>query len=204
MGQVNAILLLGATGTGKTPLGEHLERHGLCGRRCHHFDFGSYLRRVGEEGGTRGLEDSQVVVVQRVLSTGDLLEDHEFPIARQLLRAFLNEREAGESDIVVLNGLPRHSGQARDIEDLVAVAAVVHLSCSTEVVRERIRLNSGGDRTDRVDDSPEEVENKLRIFEKRTAPLLAYYRERGANIIDVDVEVGTAPADIATRILPCP
>ena len=41
-----AVVLLGPTGSGKTPLGEWLEAKGLGGRRCHHFDFGTRLRRV--------------------------------------------------------------------------------------------------------------------------------------------------------------
>jgi hypothetical protein len=41
-----ALLLLGPTGAGKTPLGDWLEAHGLWGRPCHHFDFGANLRAV--------------------------------------------------------------------------------------------------------------------------------------------------------------
>ncbi|MCX7427258.1 MAG: hypothetical protein NTW96_16720 [Planctomycetia bacterium] len=42
----DAMLLLGPTGSGKTPLGDLLERRGLGGRRCVHFDFGAHLRRI--------------------------------------------------------------------------------------------------------------------------------------------------------------
>ncbi len=41
-----AILLLGPTGSGKTPLGQALEKKGLAGRRCVHFDFGANLREI--------------------------------------------------------------------------------------------------------------------------------------------------------------
>ena len=40
------ILLLGPTGSGKTPLGDRLQIRDLWGRRCHHFDFGVRLRDV--------------------------------------------------------------------------------------------------------------------------------------------------------------
>ena len=43
-----AILLLGPTGSGKSPLGDELEANGLNGRRCLHFDFGRRLRRAAE------------------------------------------------------------------------------------------------------------------------------------------------------------
>jgi len=36
-----AILLIGPTGSGKTPLGDWLQAYGFCGHRCHRFDFGA-------------------------------------------------------------------------------------------------------------------------------------------------------------------
>ncbi len=41
-----ALLLLGPTGLGKTPLGLLLEARGLAGHRCVHFDFGDNLRQA--------------------------------------------------------------------------------------------------------------------------------------------------------------
>ena len=41
---INAMLLLGPTGVGKSPLGDAIAQNGLFGRRCHHLDFGSELR----------------------------------------------------------------------------------------------------------------------------------------------------------------
>jgi len=196
----SAILLLGPTGSGKTPLGDHIERHGLAGRRCLHFDFGANLRQAaaGECGGL--LDDQDLATVRRVLASGALLEENEFPVAKKLLRAFLAGARVGEHDLVILNGLPRHTGQARDIADILDVTLVVYLRCPVEVVRSRIRLNSGGDRTERVDDSPREVDNKLRIFEERTAPLLEYFRGKGVEVFDIEVTTDTEVADIADRL----
>ncbi len=44
MGKYKAVLLIGATGTGKTPFGQQLETQDLWGKRYHHFDFGEQLR----------------------------------------------------------------------------------------------------------------------------------------------------------------
>ena len=41
-----AILLLGPTGSGKTPLGQVLEERGLWGHTSRHFDFGASLREI--------------------------------------------------------------------------------------------------------------------------------------------------------------
>ncbi|KKK95445.1 hypothetical protein LCGC14_2672750, partial [marine sediment metagenome] len=127
------ILLLGPTGSGKTPLGELLERDGLWARRCHHFDFGRQLRRIVAAGGGGGFTEQDMSVLRRVLRTGALLEDEHFHIAEKILRAFIESRNPGADDLIVLNGLPRHAGQARDIKAIVAIGSVVHLSCTPEV-----------------------------------------------------------------------
>jgi adenylate kinase family enzyme len=177
-----AVLLLGPTGSGKTPLGEAAERSGLWGRRCLHFDFGENLRRAAaaRRPDRRGLKSADLAVIRRALVTGALLEDAQFPIAARIFAEFLREAHAGPDDLILLNGLPRHAGQARDMDRLVDVIAVVELAAAPTVIRERIRRNAGGDRMGRTDDSQAEIRKKLDIYEKRTLSLVDHYRERGA------------------------
>ena len=197
----SAILLLGPTGSGKSPLGDYLEQHGLAGHRCVHFDFGANLRETAAGRGSSGaMSEEEAEAIRRVLASGALLEDHEFPIAKKVLGEFLRLRGVNAADFVVLNGFPRHAGQARDMEDLVTVALVVYLQCPATVVKERIRLNSGGDRAERVDDAPEDVDNKLRIFEERTAPLMDYYSEKGGHVISISITAATTALDGSTEI----
>jgi len=190
-----AILLLGPTGAGKTPLGDCLAERGLFGRRCVHFDFGAQLRHVAEHGG-RGLAPEDVAYVQGVLTNGVLLENDTFHIARTILETFMEEQGAGAQDIVVLNGLPRHAGQARDVGEVLDVILVVALECTAEITHARIAKNSGGDRTKRTDDSVAEIARKLDIYAARTLPLLEHYRSEGAQRRRVPVGVETTPSDI--------
>ena len=189
------MLLIGPTASGKTPLGDILRRRGLWGRRCLHFDFGGELRGVGGAD-NRPLTEQEAGAVRQSLETGALLTDEQFPIARKLLLSFLADRPAAAGDLVVLNGLPRHAGQAAGIDEFVRVVAVVNLRCTGEVVRERIRTNAGGDRSGRGDDTPQAVARRLATFARRTAPLLAHYRSKGAAVIDVDVQGGTTAEDL--------
>jgi len=117
-----AVLLLGPTGAGKTPLGEMIEARGLWGMSCLHFDFGANLR------------------------------------------------------------------------------AVVMLECSEATVRRRIEGNVGGDRHGRTDDDPAAVRTKLDLFQKRTAPLVDDYRQRGIRIEHLTVGPATT-AEEAWRAL---
>jgi len=191
-----AVLLLGPTGSGKSPLGDLLERTGLWGRRCAHFDFGANLRAAAARGGP-GLEPRELDVLRRSLETGALLEDADFPVAAKIVRVFLAARGLSGRDLLVLNGLPRHAGQARDLEPLASVLAVVSLETDAETIRERLRLDPGGDRAGRIDDTPAAVADRLRTFAARTIPLLEYYGSRGAALLPVCVEATTRPDDAA-------
>ncbi|MFC1452200.1 nucleoside monophosphate kinase [Verrucomicrobiota bacterium] len=196
-----AALLAGPTGSGKTPLGDLLQTRGLKGRRCFHFDFGAELRRIAEEPARHGgPADEDVEVVRGSLRSGALLEDRHFHIAETILRAFLDRNGLTAPDLVVLNGLPRHVGQAAAIDESVSVELVVWLRCGPEVVHERILRNSGGDRTGRTDDTRAEVAAKLRVFEERTRPLLDYYRAGNVRVVDIDVGVGSGVEDMLASL----
>jgi len=193
----NALLLLGPTGAGKTPFGDFLAMRGLRAVRCHHFDFGAHLRRIGTDAWRPTLlDDSDITTVKNALTSGALLEDHQFHIARHILCSFATDRRIKTGDLIALNGLPRHAGQARDIADLVQVQTLVYLRCTAETVYQRIQTDAGGDRGARRDDQMELVRKKLETFAERTAPLLAYYSEQGAKIINVEVGLATQPQDI--------
>jgi len=195
--RTNAILLLGPTGSGKTPLGEMLQARGLRGRRCAHFDFGDSLRRaVAAASPPDGLTEEDVAFLRRVLETGALLEDEHFPIARRILEGFIAARRIGPDDRIVLNGLPRHAGQARGVAGIVAVVAVIELRCTADVVSQRIRTDAGGDRSGRIDDDPAAVATKLDIYTARIAPLVDHYRAAGATIHIVDVHADTTAEQV--------
>jgi len=191
---LDAVLLLGPTGAGKSPLGDHLERVAWRGRRCHHFDFGAHLRAV-HEGALHpaGLSDADVAVVSRALETGALLEDSEFPIAVAILSDFMGRRVVAAEDLVVLNGLPRHVGQADGVECLLSITEVLHLDAEPATLLERIRRNAGGDRGGRGDDEAEAVVRRVERYRTRTRPLLARYADR---VRTVSIGLSTLPEDV--------
>ena len=209
---VPAVLLVGPTGAGKTPYGEHVERHGWTaggtrGRQpAVHFDFGEQLREAVATGAASdragALSAAQIGRVRRVLEEGSLLEDGDVDIVRGILQEFTQKHglQAGGDTVLLLNGMPRHSGQAKQIADLVSVDAVVSLDCSDATARARIVSNSGGDRAERVDDDAALVSKKLETFRRRTRPLLEYYAAHGARVAEVVVEVDSQPPDIQRMV----
>jgi adenylate kinase len=197
-----AIVLIGPTGSGKSPLGDLLASSGLWGSRCIHFDFGSELRKVASGQARGDFNTDEILFVRNVLETGALLEDSDFHIALRAINAALIAQNADENCIIALNGVPRHVGQARDLQAVVDVRAVVMLNCSPEVVGARIATNAGGDRTERGDDDIAAVTKRLEIFAARTEPLADYYRNAGASVYTIDVTQTTTPREIVDELEP--
>lgn len=195
-----AILLLGPTGSGKTPLGEWLDARGLWGCNCHHFDFGSQLRALAATSASTDFRCDEIRLVQRVLTNGALLENETFHLAEKILETFIRRRGLQEGDWLILNGLPRHLGQAEAMDQIVRIRAVIQFECPGPVIRERLRLNTGGDRAARDDDQDGLVERKLALYEERTRPLVGHFRRQGAEVIALPVAVETTPAEIAGHL----
>ena len=158
-----------------------------------------------------------------------MLENRHFPLAQKILRAFLEGKTGTGSvaqrrclspfspddngdrhvepcglsepvPIIVLNGLPRHVDQARDVAGILDVGEVVVLHCPAEVVLARIASNAGGDRAGRTDDSQAVVRAKLELFAQRTAPLVEHYRAAGAAVRTIEVARATTPEDMLAAL----
>lgn len=192
--KIDAVLLIGPTGAGKSPLGDHIEACGLNGARCLHFDFGHQLRTIAEaELPPLEFTHREHLFIRDVLEKALLLEQEHFPVAEKIIRSFLRRKEYRQGDFVILNGLPRHVGQAADMESIATVRHIVVLGCTAGVVHARIRGNTGGDRTGRDDDDLALIEKKLRIFNERTSPLVSHYENKGAAIVRVEVTADDGP-----------
>jgi len=192
-----ALLLVGPTGSGKTPLGDLIAQRGLWDTACVHFDFGANLRFLVEQDRPDEIvAPDDLRFLRGVLRSGALLENEHFPLAERIFASFLARSGADQRTMVVMNGLPRHVGQAEAVDAIVDVVAVVHLRCSTEVILERLRTDVGGDRAGRLDDDLESVRHKLVLFFERTAPLLSRYRNAGIPIETIDVAATDTPEQV--------
>jgi adenylate kinase len=95
----------------------------------------------------------------------------------------------------VLDGYPRTVAQAEHGYEVgkrlgTHVQVVVYLRVSTAELACRLLARARG-----IDDTPDVITNRIRIFEHDTIPLLEYFTARGERVIEVD---GTRPADVVT------
>jgi len=196
---IRAVLLLGPTGSGKSPVGALLERRG--GFR--HFDFGAELRAAAA--GERGLPPDDAAFVHHLLDTHALLPDEQFSIAQALLDAFLSRVGFDpDREVLVLNGLPRRVTQARALAERVRVGHVLVLECDAEAVRARVacrRRGEGLDHAGREDDAAEAVARKLALYAQETEPLVAHYAAQPTvRLTRLRVAADTSEAALADQV----
>jgi adenylate kinase len=79
-----------------------------------------------------------------------------------------------ETEILVLDGLPRNTNQARLLEDTIEVLKVVHLVADNTKMVERLRRRAL--KENRFDDANDKViQRRLEVYENETRPLLSFY-----------------------------
>lgn len=182
------VLLLGAPGAGKGTQGRVLGTipgfyHSACGDVFRRLNPNSELGRVFLEYSSRG----------------ELVPDD---ITVRIWHAHIRAQQAigsykPDSDLLVLDGIPRNANQARMLESETEVLKVLHLVCHDE---ERLieRLRHRALKENRIDDAKESViRHRWQVYQAETAPVLEYYDD--AMIAEVDALV--SPAEVLRQVL---
>lgn len=179
------ILLLGPPGAGKGTQGAILaERLGIP-----KFATGDLLRDAVARGTPLGLQ------AKAVMEAGHLVSDE---IILGVIRDELQRPEAAGG--VVLDGVVRTIPQADGIAGILAdmqrqIDQVLFFDVTDEEILSRLEKRRGVE--GRADDDPAAVARRLAAYRDQTAPVLAYYEERGG-VTRIDA-VGTVD-EIATRV----
>ncbi len=179
------LLLLAPPGAGKGTQGERLAA--WSGAR--HIAAGDLLRA---EAGAGSLLGREIAAYQ---ARGDLVPDR---IVLDVLTPAVVEAAARGG--YVLDGFPRTLPQATAAAELAArlgveLQAAVYLHAPEAVLTRRLldRAGPGG----RADDRAEVIRHRLEVYAEATAPLVAYYTERG---ILVAVDADQSPDSVTAAI----
>ena len=189
----NAILLFGAPGIGKGTQGRIIGTipgfyHTACGDIFRSLDLQGEMGRM----------------FWQYSSTGQLVPD-EFTIKlwKQYIvgMEYVNQFHP-ETEILVLDGIPRSVQQAKLLEDTLNVVKVIHLVCENlDKMVERLRRRAL--KENRFDDANDEViARRLKVYDAETAPVLQYYSSDKIMKVDATMSQIRVLSEIVKVLVP--
>ncbi|HCA39086.1 MAG: nucleoside monophosphate kinase [Phycisphaerales bacterium] len=149
----------------------------------------------------RGLDrDSELGQEFLRYSTQGLLvpDDLTIRLWRQYVQGLIDTNSyRPDTDLLVLDGIPRSAGQASMIDEYIDVLRVVHLTCpDTDALVARIQqraVHSG-----RPDDADEAViRRRIDVYHEETSPVLDFYD----NSLIANIDAVGLPGEILMHIL---
>jgi len=160
------ILLFGAPGSGKGTQGKILGSipgffHTACGDVFRQLDLKSDLGKVFWE----------------YSSQGKLVRDD---LTVKLWKNFIDGAESTnrfhpETEILVLDGIPRNPPQAKLMDEHLDVIKVIHLICA-DMSKMVERLKRRALKENRIDDANDKViQHRMEVYEQETRPVLEHY-----------------------------
>ena len=182
------LILLGPPGAGKgTQAVGICERYGIP-----HISTGDMLRAAIANGTETGMK------AKVFMDRGQLVPDE---VLIEMVRERLNEKDCEKG--FLLDGFPRTVDQAEALEGIAAPDVVVDVDVADEQLLDRLTgrrvcekcgesfhvtkigdakvcSHCGGTLIQRDDDKPATIRNRLDVYHRQTAPLIDYYRGKGA------------------------
>ena len=183
-----SILLFGPPGSGKGTQGKIFASipgffHFSCGEVFRRIDVNSRIGRIFMDCSAKGTLVPDDIVIE-------MWGKHIF--AQEILGAY-----KPETDLLVLDGIPRTVSQTKILADKIDVLHVLHLVCPDEgKMIERLRRRAL--KENRLDDAREDIiRHRWQVYREETAPVLQQYPR--AIVSEIDAQA--APAQVLRRIL---
>ena len=188
------ILILGAPGVGKGTYATFLSKK----YKIPHISSGDLFREAIEKETEIGKKEKKYV------NKGELVPDK---IVIQLMKERLEKEDCKHG--FLLDGFPRTIAQAKAMERLKKIDKVLNFVASDDIIMDRLggrrtcrecgatfhirnrppKVSGvcdkcGGELYQREDEKPEAIRKRMKEYEKKTKPLIEYYKKRGllANI----------------------
>jgi adenylate kinase len=167
------LVLFGPPGAGKGTQAKFLTQ----ARGLPQLSTGDMLRAAIAAGSELGKK------VEAILAGGELVSDD---IVIGIIAERLNQPDCAQG--AIFDGFPRTIAQAEALDRLLEsrgkkIDLAVELKVNDEVLVRRAenRVNEmrAEGKSPRPDDTPETLKNRLGVYYKNTAPLIAYYRNQG-------------------------
>ncbi len=205
------LVVLGRQGAGKGTQCTRLSRHYV----VPHISTGDMLRSAVREGSELGKQAGDL------MAAGELVPDN---IMIGIVEERLSQGDTTQRGYI-LDGFPRTPEQAEALADITSARpldVVIDLDVPKQVVLERLASrrvcndcganystdsppkygwvcdNCGGDVIQRDDDTPAAIEKRLAEYDRKTAPLIDWYKDR--QLLEVVDGMG-APDEVSQRLV---
>jgi len=188
-----AVLLFGAPGSGKGTQGKILSAipgffHTATGDIFRSLDLQSEVGRTFWEYSSRGelVPDEFTITVWKNYIKGMEMTNAFHP----------------ESDLLVMDGIPRSVKQVKLLEDTIDVVKVIYLVCA-DMNKMVERLRRRALKENRLDDANDKViQHRLEVYEKETRPVLDFYPPEKIVKVDATMSQIRVLSDIIKILVP--
>ena len=161
------IVLFGPPGSGKGTQSEKIiDKFGLT-----HFSTGDMLRAELAAETELGLK------ARSIMEKGELVSD-------EIIIGMIRNKISGEAEAkgFIFDGFPRTVAQAEALDVLLEELGMkIDVMLGLEVERQELidRLLKRGQDQGRADDNLETIENRIKVYEDQTSPVMGYYDTQG-------------------------
>jgi len=157
--------------------------------------------------------------VKSYVEKGLLLPDE---VAIEVLKKRLEEPSSKNG--FILDGFPRTIDQAKALDGIVKIDAVVQLTVPDWIIIERLSARRickkcgevynirylkpkvdgvcdkcGGPLYQRSDDTAQVIKDRIKVYEQQTQPILEHYKEKGVSFVEFKCESLDMPPEVAVE-----
>jgi len=169
------VILLGPPGAGKgTQATRLMDKHGFV-----QLSTGDMLRDAIAKGTELGKK------AKSIMDAGKLVED-------SIILDMIRERlvDGNHKKGVILDGFPRTLTQAEELDAMLTemelgIDHVIEMQVDEQMLADRIVKRAAESEQVRDDDTVEVLQQRLKVYHDSTAPIIPYYRVKGAlSVVD--------------------